>query len=270
LERTIEVLRRVFIVSIIICTLLPGIPLVLWSISHRWWFPNVLPEELSPRAFAYVLESGSQVLRAVGNSLAIAASVTVLSIVLGTPAGRALGRYKFAGKRVVEFLVVAPVLTPPIAVVMGVHVLFIRVGLVDTMLGVILVHLLPALPYMILVMAGVFANYNPNFELQAHSLGAGPVATFLRITLPAIVPGLVSGGLFSFLISWSQYLLTLVIGGGRVLTLPVLLFSFATSGDNALTALLSLIFLFPALVVLVFTSRFLSGRSTALSGIGRV
>lgn len=270
MERTIELLRKIFILSIIACTLLPAIPLVVWSVSHRWWFPSVIPEELSLRALSYVVESGSRVLEAVGNSLAIALSVTILSIVLGTPAGRALGRYEFGAKRIIEFLVFAPVLTPPIAVVMGVHVLFIRVGLIDTVVGVVLVHLLPALPYMILVMTGVFANYDRDFELQAHSLGAGRVETFIHVTLPAIVPGLVSGGLFVFLISWSQYLLTLVIGGGRVVTLPVLLFSFATSGDNALTALLSLIFLLPALIVLVFTSRFLTGRSSALSGMGRI
>lgn len=270
MERTLELLRRIFIISIIVCTVLPAVPLVVWSISHRWWFPSIVPDELSTRALSYVVGEGSRVLQAVGNSLAIAVAVTLLSIVLGTPAGRALGRYRFRGKRLVEFLIIAPVLTPPIAVVMGVHVLFIRVGLVDTMLGVVMVHLLPALPYMVLVMTGVFANYDRAYEQQAHSLGAGATATFIHVTMPAILPGLVSGGLFVFLISWSQYLLTLVIGGGRVVTLPVLLFSFATAGDNALTALLSLIFLVPALVVLVFTSRFLTGRSSALSGIGRI
>ncbi|MEI2691740.1 MAG: ABC transporter permease subunit [Anaerolineae bacterium] len=67
-------------------------------------------------------------------------------------------------------------------------------------------------------------------------LGAGPWRIFWHVTLPAIFPGVVVAALFAFLISWSQYLLTLLIGGGSVITLPVLLLAFANSGDYAITA----------------------------------
>ena len=77
-------------------------------------------------------------------------------------------------------------------------------------------------------------------------------------------------GLFAFIISWSEYLLTLLIGGGQVITLPLLLFSFANSGDNALTAALSLIFIGPAIIFLVLTSRYLTGRHAAVGGMGRL
>ena len=133
-----------------------------------------------------------------------------------------------------------------------------------------LVHLLPSLPYMVMVMSGVFANYNIEFEQQAYSLGAGRGRTFIQITLPAILPGLVTGSLFVFLISWSQYILTVLIGGGRVITLPVLLFAFAAAGDNAVTAALCIVFLAPAVLILVFTSRYLSGESGAMGGFGRL
>lgn len=249
---------------------LPIIPLVGWSVSRSWFFPAILPSELSGRAWVYVGSPLSKVRGALTNSLLIAGLVTAAAAILGIPAGRALGLGRFRGKAIFEFLILAPIIVPGLAVIMGIHVLFIKLRLVDTLFGVALVHLLPSLPYMIMVMSGVFANHNVEYEQQAFSLGAGKVRTFLHVTLPAILPGIVTGSLFVFLISWSQYILTVLIGGGRVITLPVLLFAFAAAGDNAVTAALCIVFLVPAIIILVFTSRYLSGESKAMGGFGKL
>jgi putative spermidine/putrescine transport system permease protein len=126
------------------------------------------------------------------------------------------------------------------------------------------------MPYMVLTLTSVFANYNPDYEGQARTLGARPLQILRHVTLPAIWPGLMVGSLFAFIISWSQYLFTLLIGGGQVITLPVLLFSFANSGDNAITAALSLVFIAPALLLFLFTSRYLTGRNVAVGGLGKL
>jgi len=256
--------------GLLLGVVLPMTPLLLWSVSHRWWFPDLLPSELSTRAWVYALSPLSQIGTAFGNSLVIALLVTAIALVIGVLAGRALGSVQFKGKLLVELIILAPTIVPGLAVIMGIHVLFIRLGLVDSIPGVVLVHLLPSLPYMVIVMAGVFANYDAEYEQQAFSLGASKLRTFLHVTLPAVLPGMVTGGLFVFLISWSQYILTLLIGGGRVITLPVLLFSFVSSGDNALTAVLCIVFLVPAVAVLLITSRYLSGESGAMGGFGKI
>ena len=199
----------------------------------------------------------------------ISASATILSIMIGVPAGRALGMYKFKGKEYVELLILAPTIVPGIAVVLGIHSVFISIGLTNTIPGVILVHLIPTLPYMTLVMSGIFSNFDPDFESQARSLGASPLKTFYYITLPSILPGIIVGGLFAFLVSWSQYILTLMIGGGRVITLPLLLFSFATSGRNDITGAIGMIYILPGIIILILTARHLSGQS-AVGGFGRI
>jgi putative spermidine/putrescine transport system permease protein len=250
--------------------LLPFVPLLLWSFAFRWAFPDVLPAEWSLRPWRYILSPESKVAEAFGNSLALGVTVTALASLIGVPAGRALGLHQFRGKRLVEFLILAPAIVPGLAVALGIHVLFIRYGLSDTFAGVVLVHLIPTTPYMTLVMASVFANYDTQFEQQARVLGAGPWRAFWLITLPAILPGLVVGSLFAFLISWSQYILTLLIGGGAVITLPLLLFSFAGSGDNGIAAALSLVFIAPAVLMLMLTSRYLSGESAAVGGFGKL
>lgn len=262
--------RPILAAGILLWVLLPFVPLVIWAFGSQWFFPALLPEELSLRAWRYLGSTGAEVLEALGNSGAIALTVTLLALLLGVPAGRALGLHDFRGKAAVELFILAPLIVPPITVAMGIHVIFIRLGLVDRAIGVILVHLVPTLPYMIVVMRGVFANFNRELEEQARSLGASPRRVFFRITLPAIFPGLVTGSLFVFLVSWSQYVLTLLIGGGRVVTLPVLLFAFAGSGDNSITAAVSLIFVAPAVLILVVTARYLTGRSAAIGGLGRM
>ena len=119
-------------------------------------------------------------------------------------------------------------------------------------------------------MAGVFSNYDSSFEDQARSLGANSFQTFWFVTMPAILPGMVVGGLFAFLISWSQYILTLLIGGGRVQTLPLVLFNFASSARNDITGAIGMIYIVPGVIILLFTARHLTGRNRATGGFGQL
>lgn len=249
---------------------LPIVPLAIWSFAHGWSFPDLLPQEWSLRAWNYALSGRSGVLASLGLTIGISLGVTLISVLIGVPAGRALGMHQFRGKQVVELMILAPTIVPGIAVALGIHSVFIWLGLTNTVAGVMLVHLVPTLPYMVLVMAGIFAGYDAGLEEQARSLGAGPSQTFWHVTLPAILPGIIVGGLFAFLVSWSQYILTLLVGGGRVVTLPLLLFNFATSGRNDLTGAIGMIYILPGILILLFTAKYLSGRNGAVAGIARL
>ncbi|MEO9458731.1 MAG: ABC transporter permease [Lentilitoribacter sp.] len=249
---------------------LPLIPLAIWSFAKGWYFPDLLPKRWTLNAWEYTLSNTSGVLDSLWVTIWISLAATALSILVGVPAGRALGMYKFKGKELIELMILAPVIVPGIAVILGIHSIFLFLGLNNTMTGVILVHLIPTLPYMTLVMSGIFANYDPAFEDQARSLGASPLKTFWYVTLPAIMPGIIVGGLFAFLVSWSQYILTLLIGGGRIITLPLLLFNFATSGRNDITGAIGMIYILPGIIVLLLTAKHLSGRSGAVGGFGQI
>jgi putative spermidine/putrescine transport system permease protein len=245
--------------------ILPVLPLAIWSVAHGWRFPDLLPQAWSGKAWAFAFSPASGVLQSLAVTTGIAAATTVVAALVGVPAGRALGLHRFRGKTLVTLLLLAPALLPGLAVVFGLHGLFLRLGLTGTLTGVILAHLIPVLPYMTLVMAAVFSRFNPDLEAQARSLGATPVQTFRMVTLPAILPGLLTGALFAFLVSWSQYLLTLAIGGGRVQTLPLLLFSFANAGRNDITGAIALLYILPGLLILALTARRITGRGAALA-----
>jgi putative spermidine/putrescine transport system permease protein len=249
---------KALVAGILLSVGLPFLPLVLWSLSERWFFPGPWPQQWGLRAWQHLLDAGgSQVASGLAQSSALAAATAAVSLVVGVPAGRALGLYAFRGKALVAMLVVLPLIVPPLSVAMGLHLWFIRLGLAETFTGVTLVHLTVCLPYTVFVMWGVFANYDPDFEAQARSLGASKWAVARGVTLPLVWPGIVVAGLFSFLLSWSQYLSTLIIGGGRILTLPILLFALMGGGDRPVAAVVSLVFVAPAFLVLLASAHHL-------------
>jgi putative spermidine/putrescine transport system permease protein len=252
-----------------LCMILPLLPLLIWSFAYGWRFPNLLPADLTLRAWSYALSNTSGVMDALWITTGIALTTTVLATLIGVPAGRALGQYTFRGKVMVEVIILAPLIVPGLAVGLGLHSVFIGLGLTGTVAGVVMVHLIPTLPYMTLIMAAVFANQNRDFEDQARSLGARPFAIFLHVTLPAILPGLLAGAAFTFLVSWSQYVLTLLIGSGKVVTLPLLLFSFATSGRNDIAGAIGIVYILPGILFLTLTAGRLTGRNVALPRVGR-
>lgn len=238
---------------------LPFVPLVLWTFAGEWRFPDLVPTEWSLRGITHLIDPGGRVLEAAATSFGIAVAAAVVAVAAGLPAGMALGMYEFRGKVVVIFFILLPILVPPLASTMGIHLTFIRLGLADTAFGVFLVHLVPTVPYAAIILASVFADRDGELEAAARTLGANAWRAFLHVTLPQISPGVAVAGLFAFLISWSQYILTLLVGGGNVVTLPMLLFSAASGNDPVISSALALAFALPAVAVLAFALRFLKG-----------
>ncbi len=252
---------------------LPFLPLFLWTFAGEWNFPDVLPSEWSPRGIYYLLEPGGRVLGAAANSLLIGGAVAAASVAVGLPAGMALGGYEWRFKGVVIFFILLPILVPPLAATMGIHLTFIRLGLADTGFGVFLVHLVPTVPYTAIILTSVFAERTGDLEEAARTLGASPWQAFRHVTLPEVAPGVAVAGLFAFLISWGQYILTVLIGGGEVVTLPMLLFSAASGNDPVVTSALALVFAVPAVLALVVALRYLKpGESNGegFMGLGKV
>ncbi|MDP9410949.1 MAG: ABC transporter permease subunit [Actinomycetota bacterium] len=253
---------------------LPFVPLVLWTFAGEWRFPDLLPAEWSLRGIRYLLDPGNGVLGATLISLLVGVSVALASVAVGLPAGMALGGYEWRFKGIVIFFILLPILVPPLASTMGIHLTFIRLGLTDTVLGVFLVHLVPTVPYTAIIMTSIFVERTGELEEVARTLGAGPWQTFLHVTLPAAAPGVAVAGLFAFLISWGQYILTLLIGGGNVVSLPMLLFSAASGNDPVITSALALAFAVPAILALVIALRYLkpleTDRGRGFLGLGKV
>jgi len=232
-------------------------PLILfaaYAFSTRWFFPQPFPVEWTTVTFQRAIHD-TRTLSSMAQGIWIAILVSMISLLLALPAARILGLRKFRGRQLAWLLLFLPTIIPPLAIGMGLNILFLRIRLAGTITGVVLAHIIPTLPYTIFTLSSAFARFDENYEFQALALGASPWHIFFKVTLRMLTPSIVVATLFAFLISWSQYLLTLLIGGGQIITLPILLFSAASGGNPANIATLSLLFITPPVLVIAATAR---------------
>jgi len=260
--------QRFYLLFVTIAVLGPFVPLVIASFAFRWNWPDLLPSSWwwearqtarLPLAWDYVFSPVSRVLDATLNTIIIALIATLVCTIISLPAARVIAWEQFRGKSVIEFFLLTPLIVPEIAFGLGILITFIQLGLAGSYLGIIIVHLIPTIPYMVRVLTSVFQGLSRDYEEQAHVLGAGPLKTLWHVTLPMILPGIIAGGLFTFLISSNIFLLTFFIGGGRIETLPTLLFSRVSGGGalDPVAAGIALIVSVPGIVLLILTERFI-------------
>ena len=245
----------IILYSALFLLIFPILIIITWSFAKVWSWPHILPMEFTLRGSKNLFRPGSQMLNTLLCSICLSIVVTLVTTAISIPAARALGLYNFKGKRLINMLVLAPIIVPTVSVSMGIHLIFMRIGLANTFLGVVLVQLLPCLPYGIRILTDVFEIVGDRLELQGKVLGANQLQSFFYITLPMIMPGILSAGSMVFIVSFSQYFLTFLIGGGRIMTLPLVMFPYIQGGDRVMASSYSLVFLITSLLFLIFLEK---------------
>jgi putative spermidine/putrescine transport system permease protein len=163
-------------------------------------------------------------------SIVVALVVTLLACVMGTAAAVAIARYRFPGSRTLQSLFMAPLALPQLILAIGMIILFSRlaaiigVRLTATLPGLIVSHLVVAVPWTIRTVGAVMATLDPHMEEMAQSLGASPVRAFFLVTLPLLYRGMVAGAIFAFIISFGNLELSLMVYPPALQPLPVMLY----------------------------------------------
>jgi putative spermidine/putrescine transport system permease protein len=240
--------RALALALLALSAVVPFALLGVWSVSREWFYPALWPPRFTGESWTGVAggAAGASVLR----SAAIAGLTGVLGCALALPIGRALAALTGWRRHLGAALAFLPVAAPPIALGTGLQFAFLRLGLGGTVGGVVLAHLVPALGYLALYFLGVFTVFDARVEEEARSLGATPRQVLLRVTLPMLRRPIAEAFALGFLVSWSQVALTLLIGGGRVRTLPVELFTYLRSGQERYAATGALLLTLPPLLAL--------------------
>lgn len=163
--------------------------------------------------------------RATRNSFIVAPLATLLATVLGTMAAVGLARVDFFGKSTLMSLLISPMVVPIVVVGVSTYLFFAKIGLADTYTGLVLVHAALGAPFVLTTVLATLQGFNQNLVRASLSLGAGPLQTFFRVTLPIIAPGVISGGLFAFATSFDEVVVTLFIAGPTQVTLPRQMFT---------------------------------------------
>jgi multiple sugar transport system permease protein len=168
-------------------------------------------------------------LQAFVNSLLVSAGAVSLSLIVGVPAAYALARFRFAGRNLLFFTLLAMRMLPPIAVLVPMYVLFSAFGLTTTRTSVVLAYTTFSLPLVVWIMRGFFEELPRELEESAWVDGASRFAAFRLVVLPLVRPGLVAATILALLLAWNDFIFAAVLTTDATRTLPVLMASF--SGD---------------------------------------
>jgi putative spermidine/putrescine transport system permease protein len=159
--------------------------------------------------------------RALLTSFEVGALSCLLAVAAGTSAALALPQLGPRIRALANGLFLGPLVAPVIVLAVGLYALARSFGLVGSTLGLVLAHTMLALPYVVLNVGVAVAALDPRLSLAASGLGAGPWRAFRTVTLPAILPGIVGGGVFAFVTSFDEVVLAVFLAGPGVKTLPV-------------------------------------------------
>jgi len=229
--------------------------------TYRYVFSGQLPDSyLAENANrAMISDAARQVPQSLLNSSIIAFSSMALNLLIGAPAAYVFARYVFPGKKLTfMFLILSP-LVPAVALVTPVYIMLQVLGLVGTQAGIILVHTAKALPFTVLILS-VFFRKMPAEIFEAAVLDhCSRLQTFWRIALPLALPSVGATGLFAFMLSYSEYMFSMVLSGDAA-TRPVsvVMAALARNTDVSWSLLNTAIFIaiVPTLVLVLFVWRF--------------
>ncbi len=243
---------------------LPLIPIILWAIARSWPYPLTLPNQWGLSGFADAIADGGA--SAFASSLLLGLATAALATPAGAMAAYALtyGRLRF--QRSLSLVLLAPIFFPPFVIVMGLNVALLRLR-VPSAIGIAVVLMVTAIPYTTFIMRSAFSGYDIGYEDEARTLGARPMTVLLRVRIPMLARAFAASAFLAFLVGWSDYVITVLIGGGQIVTVPMRVASAASgTGNEAMVAALSVAAIAPPLLLLLIMNLLSrSRRSRAVS-----
>ena len=221
---------------------LPVIVVILASFTETSYL-TVPPQGFTFKWYWAVLGDRSY-LDAIGFSFVLAICTTALSLIIGTAAGYALMRRKVPGSEAITAVLMAPLVFPAVVIAVALLQFYSLVGLRGSFIGLLAAHLLITLPYVVRSVLASFAGTNTALEEAAWTLGANGWQAFHKVVLPLIRPGLVAGGIFSFIVSFDNVPVSIFLISVRQTTLPVKIFAAVEHGiDPGVAAVSTLLIL---------------------------
>ncbi|AQH03093.1 polyamine ABC transporter permease [Burkholderia sp. KK1] len=261
-EKVWYVAQRVLCYGVLVYLVLPIAALVPLSFSadsflvypiHRWslhWYETLFASDAWWRA--------------IRNSFIVAPGATVLATVLGTLCALGLDRASFPGKRVLTAIILSPLVAPLVVVAVGMYLFYMKLHLAGTFTGLVIAHALLGAPFVVTTVGAVLKGFNGTLVNASLSLGAGRFETFWRITLPLILPGVLSGALFAFATSFDEVVVTLFLAGPDQATIPRQMFSgIRDSITPTIVALATVLVLFSTALLCVVERLRMRGASRA-------
>ena len=196
------------------------------------------------------------------NGLIVTGWASSIALVVGAAFALALDRYRFRFKRMLELVLLSPLVIPHFTIGLGFLILAAQLGFARGYAVIIACHIVLVLPFVLRSVYISLRNLDPRLELAAASLGAPPHRVLTSITLPLLVPGLVSGWLFAAILSFNEFTASLFVTAQRTQTLPVAMYNYVREFADPSMAAISVIYIAGTAMLLIFANAFL--------GLGKV
>lgn len=178
-------------------------------------------------------------------SLWIAVLATIISVVIGVLGAIGLSKFEFKAKKFINGMIFVPIIVPEIVLAVAMLIIFITLGIKLGMITILIGHCTFCIPYAVVTIKGRISGDNETLQEASMDLGANRIQTFFRVTIPSILPGILSAAFLSFTLSIDDVVMSNMLAGASQSTLPVLILSLnrtGLSGDvNALTTVMILL-----------------------------
>ncbi|MBA3529925.1 MAG: ABC transporter permease subunit [Propionibacteriaceae bacterium] len=234
---------------------------VLVDSLGRPWFNTWLPENFTTGWYSEAWSRFS-LTHIIGVTLLVAFSVIIVSVVIGVPASYVLARSSFPGKNIIMLLFLLPILIPPITFGIPLATVMYNFGLGRTILAVILVNLVPSVPFVIITMTPFIEQINPAIENAARMCGANTQRVFTKVLAPMLIPGILAASILVLVRTVGMFDLTFLVSGPRSDTLVVAIYRAMTSAGGGesrqLISSMGVIYTAMMLIILVIALRFIN------------
>lgn len=235
--------NRLFTLFILLFFGAPLLVLVLYSAAPWWRFPDIIPHRFTFSSFDFLISQKNEIGISVLSSLLYSFTTVIAAFIISVLPAQVFARREFRGRVFLETILIAPALLPSISFAMGAHYIFLKSGIADSFAGVVIILTTVSYPYMLRALTAGFITYGEEYALCARNLGAGPFTILFRVELPLLLPSIISGGTIVFLVSFSEYFLIFLIGGGIVPSYSGYIFPYLGSSEHSTASILTLIFI---------------------------
>lgn len=239
----------------------------IFTLNHySYIFTGVVQEGSSVMLQSMYTMSGTLVYPAILNSLIVAIFVTFVNILIGLPAGHVFARYTFRGKVPAMFFLLATRLLPSISIVIPVYMIFVRLNLIDTKLGLVLLYTAVTLPFTIWILQAYFKNIPFEYEEAARMDGCGYFKTLIRVVIPIAQPGIIAAAIFTFMTSYGEFvfatILTQTLNSRTQTAVLAALTQGMSSSRGMIAAAATLTIIPPMLLAITFRKYIIEGLTT--------
>lgn len=241
-KKAFSVLGSVYAVIIYAILYIPVAVMMMFSFNDQRY--NYYWNGFTTKWYGKLFEN-SALIGSLWYSLIIAVLATLISVFIGTIGALGLKRFEFRGRKFINNMLYIPIIVPEIVLAVALLIIFLNIGTALGMGTILIGHCTFCIPYAIVTIKGRISGDDNSLEEASMDLGANRIQTFLRVTLPSIMPGVMSAAFLSFTLSIDDVVMSNMLAGAKQSTLPVLILSMNKAGVtpdvNALTTIMILV-----------------------------